>query len=342
VRPFKIFLVALEFAANMLHAQAFERLDSATAINEAHLYKNLSVLSADSMEGRMAGSPGGERARGFLVREITRIGLQPLGKSYTMRFSALSQFATALTTPPPRRVQGTPNMSAPVRTRPTIFGENVVGVVRGTVHPDRYIVVSAHYDHLGMRNGEIYHGADDNASGSAGILALAEYTMAHPPLNSVIFVWFDGEEEGLLGSEDFVRSPPVAIDKIIVDMNLDMIGRSVHGDLNIVGARNYPVMQPFIDTIASIGLVNVHQGYEGANGDTLPDLTYRSDQGPFAKRKIPFIFLNNDEHADYHRPTDEAIRINAGFYARSTQTASMMLRMLDGSLDAIEAVRRRR
>jgi hypothetical protein len=332
----------LAFAAATVHAQAFARLDSAMAIDEARLFKNLSILSADSMEGRMAGSPGGARARAFLIREITRIGLQPLSKGFALSFSAMSRIPDGRQEVATRRVGGEAPKTKSVLHYARIFGENVAGVVRGTAHPDRYIVVSAHYDHLGIRNGEIYHGADDNASGSAGILALAEYTVAHPPLNSVMFVWFDGEEEGLLGSEDFVQSPPVPIEKIVVDLNLDMISRSTHGDLNILGAANYPVMQAFIDTIASIGLVNVHQGYEGASGDTLPNLTDRSDQGPFNRKKIPFVFLNNDEHADYHRPTDVAIRINYGFYLHSTQTASMMLRMLDGSLDAIEAVRRRR
>lgn len=338
----KRLLVAIALAGATLRAQAIARLDSAMAIDEVRLVKNLANLAADSMEGRMAGSAGGAKARAYLIREITRIGLQPVTKGYTISFSAMSRIPDGREEVATRRVGGEAPTTRSVLHYPRIFGENVVGVVRGTAHPDRYIVVSAHYDHLGIRKGEIYHGADDNASGSAGVLALAQYTVAHPPLNSVMFVWFDGEEEGLLGSEDFVRSPPVSIDKIVVDLNLDMISRSVHGDLNIVGAKNYPVMQPFIDTIASIGLVNVHQGYEGASGDTLPNLTDRSDQGPFNRKNIPFVFLNNDEHADYHRPTDTAVRINFGFYLRSTQTASMMLRMLDGSLDVIEAVRRRR
>src|ERR1019366_6762747 len=162
--------------------------------------------------------------------------------------------------------------TTPARTYPLVFGHNLVGIVRGSLHPNRYIVVSAHYDHLGVLNGEIYHGADDNASGSAAILSIAEWTIAHPPLNSVIFAWFDAEEEGLLGSAAFVDRPPVPLEKIIADVNLDMISRSVTRELNIVGAHTYPVMQAFVDTVAALGLVRVRQGHEGAMGDTLSDL----------------------------------------------------------------------
>jgi Zn-dependent M28 family amino/carboxypeptidase len=199
--------------------------------------------------------------------------------------------------PPPRRL-GTRQSTIPVRHYPLILGNNLVGVVRGTLHPDRYIVVSAHYDHLGMRDGEIYHGADDNASGSAAILAIAEWTVAHALLNSVIFAWFDAEEEGLLGSAEFV------------------------------------------DTVATLGLVRVRQGHEGARGDTLSDLTDRSDQGSFKHKKIPFVLINNDEHADYHRSTDDALRIDPEFFYRSAQTAAAFLRVLDGSLDQVALVRR--
>ena len=335
-------LVSLALACASLHAQAAPRVDSAPALNETRLFTNLATLAADSMEGRLAGSPGGARARAFLVREFARIGLQPLVKGYAISFSAQLHIADRLASDPPPRRLGTRQSTIPVRHYPLIFGNNLVGVVRGTLHPDRYIVVSAHYDHLGMRDGEIYHGADDNASGSAAILAIAEWTVAHPPLNSVIFAWFDAEEEGLLGSAAFVDRPPVPLEKIIADVNLDMISRSVTRELNIVGAHTYPVMQAFVDTVAALGLVRVRQGHEGARGDTLSDLTDRSDQGSFKHKKIPFVLINNDEHADYHRPTDEALRINPEFFYRSAQTAAAFLRVLDGSLDQVALVRQGR
>ena len=334
--------MALAVASATLRAQALARLDSATAIDEVRLYRNLAILSADSMEGRKAGTPGGAKARAFLIREFARIGLQPLVKGYAISFSATSRIPEGVDEKTAEHRLGETPRTYFVPHYPHVFGENLVGVVRGTLNPDRYIVVSAHYDHLGIRNGQIYNGADDNASGSAAILAIAEYTVAHPPLNSVIFAWFDGEEEGLLGSEAFVRSPPVSIDKIAANVNIDMISRGPGGNLYIAGALRFPVMQPFIDTVASLGLVTVRQGHEGAKGDTLPDFTDRSDQGPFKRRNIPFAMFANDEHADYHQPTDVAIRINPAFFLGSAQAAAVFVRMLDGSLDAVEAVKKGR
>ena len=132
------------------------------------------------------------------------------------------------------------------------------------------------------------------------------------------------------------------LEKIIADVNLDMISRSATGELNIVGAHTYPVLQAFVDTVAALGLVRVRQGHEGAMGDTLSDLTDRSDQGSFKHKKIPFVMFNNEEHADYHRPTDEALRINPEFFYRSAQTAAAFLRVLDGSLDQVALVRQGR
>ena len=192
-----------------------------------------------------------------------------------------------------------------------MFGVNLVGLVRGTAHPDRFIVVSAHYDHLGMSSGEIYHGADDNASGTGAILAIAEWTIAHPPLNSIIFAWFDGEEEGLLGSAAFVAHSPVPLGKIEADVNVDMVSRSTKGELYAAGARRYPVMQPLLDSVATLGLVTLRQGHDGETA--VDDWTERSDMWPFHDRHIPFIHFGVEEHADYHLPSDEVARIQPGF-----------------------------
>lgn len=329
----------LALAGASLHAQVAPRADSAPALDETRLFTNLAALAADSMEGRLAGSPGGGRARAFLTREFARIGLAPLVKGYAIPFSRHSMFPDPITSMP-RSQQPSRFYATPVRTYPLVFGNNLVGIVRGSLHPNRYIVVSAHYDHLGVLNGEIYHGADDNASGSAAILSIAEWTIAHPPLNSVIFAWFDAEEEGLLGSMAFVDRAPVPLDSIIADVNLDMVSRSSTGELNVVGGIAWPVMQPFIDTVAALGLVSVRQGHEGTPGEAIgSDLTNRSDQGPFNRKKIPFVLFSNAEHADYHQPTDEVTRITPEFYYHSAQTAAALLHILDGALDRVARVR---
>ena len=216
----------------------------------------------------------------------------------------------------------------------------MLGIVRGTERQGRIIVVSAHYDHLGMARGQIWNGADDNASGSAGILAIAEWAVAHPPRNSIIFAWFDGEEEGLLGSEAFVARPPVPLDSIVADVNLDMISRNVRGELFAAGAYRWPVMGPFIDSVAALHLVNLRQGHDGRPDDE--DYTLRSDMGPFHTHHIPFVHFGVEEHDDYHRPTDRVERIQPEFYYGAVVTAADFIRRLDASLDIVEAARRHR
>src|SRR5690606_30456084 len=93
---------------------------------------------------------------------------------------------------------------------------NVVGMVRGTDDPDEYIVVTAHFDHLGRQGNQVYHGADDNASGTAGLIELARYFAAHPPEHSMIFAALDAEEHGLLGARHFVADPPVPLENIVL------------------------------------------------------------------------------------------------------------------------------
>lgn len=327
-------LAATFFAIHPAAPQAPAAHESVAAINELHLFAAIKALAADSMEGRKADTPGGDRARAFLLKELTSIGVQPLVPGYTTQFTGRSYFNE--TSPVPYG-KGRPKIPGQPVYNYFVHGTNVLGVVRGTEHPSRYIVVSAHYDHLGAADGRIWNGADDNASGSAGILAIAEWTVTHPPKNSIIFAWFDGEEEGLLGSKAFVDKPPVPRDSIIADVNLDMISRSVTGELFATGVRAWPVMGPLVDSVAALGLVTVRRGHDEPGRE---DVTNRSDQAPFNDRKIPYVFFNVAEHADYHQPTDRVERIQPGFYFNSVVTAAELLRRLDASLDDVAIVRR--
>jgi hypothetical protein len=343
----RVAFTSLLLAASTVGAQAVSSRDSLPAIDEAHLFRTIAALAADSMEGRRAGTPGGARARAFLLREIGAIGLQPAARSFEAPFSARSHARPAPPLDRPGFPTTMPGRSAPrggdprpAALPPLVEGVNLLGVVRGTVHPDRYIVVSAHYDHLGIREGRIYHGADDNASGSAAILAIAEWAVAHPPQNSILFAWFDAEESGLLGSEAFVEHPAVPLDRIAADVNLDMVSRDAKGELTAGGARHWPVLQPLVDSLAAVSLVVLRQGHDGGPGDD--DLTRRSDMGPFHDRGIPFLFFFGEEHDDYHQPTDIVEHLQPAFYYRSVRTIAEFVRRLDVSLDAVAQVRKGR
>ena len=283
------------------------------ALDSARLIADLSALAADSMEGRRIATPGGARARAYLLRAFTRIGLAPVRDSFPAPFVAKTRAAE-------------------------LIGVNLVGMIRGTKHADRYLVVSAHYDHLGVRNGVIYNGADDNASGTAAVLAMAQWFKSHPPENSVIFALFDGEETGLLGAKAFLEKPPVPIERIVANVNLDMVSRNVKGELYASGASPFPVMKPLLDSIAAIAPVKLLLGHDTGVGES--NWIQQSDQGPFDTKKIPFVYFGVEDHPDYHKPGDKVEHIEPGFYYRCVQTIAEFVRRLDLALDRVATIRR--
>ena len=282
------------------------------ALDSAHLIADISALAADSMEGRRIGTAGGARARAFLLRAFARIGLTPVRDSFARPFVATYRAAD-------------------------LPGVNLAGMIRGTKYPDRYLVVSAHYDHLGAANGVIYNGADDNASGTAAVLAMAQWFKSHPPANSMIFALFDGEEEGLLGAKAFVEKPPVPIERIAAIVNSDMVSRNVKGELYASGTSAFPVMKPLLDSIAAIAPVKLVLGHDTGTGAS--NWIQQSDQGPFATKRIPFVVFGVEDHPDYHSPGDRMEHIEPGFYFRSVQTITEFVRRLDLGLDRVAAVR---
>ena len=300
-------IAALATAVQLQGTQPVPALDS------ARLIADLSALAADSMEGRRIATPGGARARAYLLRAFTRIGLAPVRDSFPAPFVAKTRAAE-------------------------LIGVNLVGMIRGTKHADRYLVVSAHYDHLGVRNGVIYNGADDNASGTAAVLAMAQWFKSHPPENSVIFALFDGEETGLLGAKAFLEKPPVPIERIVANVNLDMVSRNVKGELYASGASPFPVMKPLLDSIAAIAPVKLLLGHDTGVGES--NWIQQSDQGPFDTKKIPFVYFGVEDHPDYHKPGDKVEHIEPGFYYRCVQTIAEFVRRLDLGLDRVAAVQR--
>lgn len=283
------------------------RVHSVAAVDSVQLLEDLGVLAHDSMEGRATGTPGGQRARSFMERSFRERGVQPFGASYLQPFTFTRRDAQ-------------------------VDGANVVGFVRGSELPDRYIVVTAHYDHLGIRNGEIYNGADDNASGSAGLLALASRFVQDPPRHSIIFAAFDAEEMGLQGARAFVAAPPVPKQAILLNVNMDMIGRNDADELYVAGTHHYPDLLPFVRRIAATAEVTLIPGHDRPGGDAGDDWTLLSDHGAFHAAGIPFLYFGVEDHADYHRATDTVEGIQPGFYVRAVRTVLAAIRLLDAEL----------
>lgn len=328
-------LAPLALAGRLVGAQASAAADSLPAPDSLRMLHTLAVLSADSMEGRKAGTRGSERARNVLLGEFARIGLQPLVPGYTSSFNARSVFGEPNPFPAPCQPRTSMGRGAPCPPAkpfyPAVHGVNLLGVVRGIVHPDRYIVVSAHYDHLGILRGEVFPGADDNASGTAAILAIAEWTVLHPPRNSIIFALFDGEESGMLGAAAFMRAPPVPVTAIAADVNVDMIGHGINDELWAAGARLTPSLLPMIDAVRGLGPVHLLLGHDTEG--SRDDYTHRSDSGPFRDRGIAIVQFGTEESEDYHRPTDTSARIHTAFYVTSVRTIAAFIQRLDRDLD---------
>jgi len=271
----------------------------------AALMQTVRVLAADSMEGRRAGTPGGARARRYLIERLEALGVAPLKNTYEHAFPL---------------------------TRDSGHGVNLLGTLPGSKLGGTYLVLSAHYDHLGVRRGEIYNGADDNASGVAAVLALAEALKKHPLQHPVIIALFDAEEGGLAGARAFVANPPVAKARIGLNVNLDMVGHSDPGVLWVAGATHHPTFRPMLDSLAATAPVALKVGHDRKGMPGLQDWSGSSDHGAFHAAGIPFLYFGVEDHQDYHRATDDPETLTPGFFGRAVATVLEALRRVDSML----------
>ena len=277
------------------------------------LLADVRILSADDMEGRDTGTAGGERARAYIVSRLESLGIAA---------------------PPVGRLQPW-TLDGRTRQGPKTYnGINILGLVEGTRVPDRYIVITAHYDHVGISEGQIYNGADDNASGVATMLEIAARLKDAPPEHSVIFVAFDGEEHGLLGAKHFVQAPPVPLSSIALNLNFDMTSRAeTDGHLWVTGTYQNPTFRPILETVPADGSVSLAFGKDTPQDTGENNWVQASDHGPFFTAGVPFLYLGVDYHPDYHRPSDDFERITPAVFASATELSVSAFRALDRSLD---------
>lgn len=274
-------VLILVFASTFLQAQSL--------FDEKALIANLKLLSSDSLEGRRTGTAGNAAARTFIIEQFKNLKLTPFGGGYELPF----EFEA--------------------RNGEKIKGINVAGWIKGK-KKDSYIVISAHYDHLGVRGDKTFNGTDDNASGTSALFALAEYFSRHKPEHNIIIVAFDAEEMGLQGARAFVAQPPVAIEKIAANLNMDMVARADKGELVACGTFYYPQLKSPLQRITSdkVKLVFGHDDPDKYKGQD--NWTFSSDHGPFHRANIPFIYFGVEDHKDYHQSTDDFEKVNPEVY----------------------------
>ncbi len=253
--------------------------------NDIRLRPHVAKLASPEYQGRRGA--GGIKAAEYIVEHFRKLGLEPA-------------------------FDGKYSQEIPAREGNVPMGRNVGAILRGSDSKlrDEWVVVSAHFDHLGQRGDVLYAGADDNASGVAMLLESARSFVEAkiPPKRSVMFISFDLEEIGLFGSRYFVEHSPVPLSKIALFMTADMIGRALGGVCDsyvfVMGSEHAPGLRPWLDRAAKDQPLKV--GLLGS--DIL--LIDRSDYGPFRSRKVPFLFFSTGENPLYHSPRDVAETLN--------------------------------
>jgi len=268
------------------------------------------VLSADDMQGRAPATPGSEKARAYILSRFAQIGLSPIGDKFEQPFTYAKRDGT------------------------TVQGTNLVARIKGT-GGGKAMVVSAHYDHLGVRDGQIYNGADDNASGVAGLLAVAEAFKAKPPKHDVILAVVDAEEGGLRGAKAFVAAPPAPLASIALNVNFDMLSKNAKNELYVSGTAPFPYLKPILVKVATTAPVTLKLGHDTDADGKDNNWTSQSDHYAFAEKGVPWVYFGVEDHPEYHKPTDDFATVPQDFFKRSVATVVQASLALERELDDV-------
>ena len=279
------------------------------------------ALSSDEMQGRQAGSAESANARVMIIERLNALGVKPVGASFEHPFR-YGPFRA-----PQTGVAGAPDKD----------GVNVIGVIKGYAPNDISMVISAHYDHLGVRDGEIYNGTDDNASGVVGALAIAEHFSKTAPAHDIHFVFFDAEEDCIGGARNFITSPPIPLNQVALNLNFDMVSRGDNGILWASGTHHWPDMVPMVNAVAETAPVTIQLGFD--QGDGREDWTLLSDHAVFFRSGIPHIYFGVEDHPDYHKPSDDFEKVDQDWFLRSVDTLIMVSEAMDEDLEEIFKMR---
>ena len=291
---------------------AAERMTAAAAsIQAGDAGRHIGVLADDALEGREGGTRGGRAAAAYVVEQLERLGIQPAGDEggYYQRFGGM---------------------------------RNILAVIPGSdpVLAGELVVVGAHYDHVGYGTaatsygpfGYVHNGADDNASGVAGLLEIAEAIGRLPerPRRTILLAFWDGEEKGLLGSNHFVRVRPAGLagHRIVCSVNMDMIGRLRGGRLEVYGSRTAVGLREAVVQANS-------RGSTGAGLDLVFvwDIEEDSDHFPFIAAGVPTVMFHTGLHDNYHRPSDDAHLVNL---AGIEPVSRLALAFVQAAADSLE------
>ena len=295
---------------------AQDNLKYAETITVFDLERHLTILASDSLEGRETGKPGQKMAADYIMNHFKNIGIPPYKeKTYYQKFKVESD----------RHLCKCEDCDSDFikklfNIKEYVKGENVLGYIEGTDLKEELLIITAHYDHLGKHDSLLFNGADDDGSGTVGIMEIAEAFMiakkeGKGPRRSVLIMPVSGEEKGLLGSKYYTDNPIYPLENTIANLNIDMIGRidNLHNTPNYVYLIGSDMLSQELHDISE----EINKKYIGLeldytyNEQNDPNrYYYRSDHYNFAKNNIPVIFYFNGVHEDYHKTTDTIEKIN--------------------------------
>ena len=278
-------------------------------INASELKDMLYIYASDEFEGRETGQPGQKKAVEYLKDYYISLGIpSPLGDNDYFQ-----------------------EISSSYLKKGVQDSENVVAYIKGTEKPDEILVISAHLDHLGIKDGQVYNGADDDGSGTIAILEIAEAfkkaaSEGNGPKRSILFLHVTGEEKGLLGSKYYTDNDPIfPLENTIANLNIDMIGRidpkheNNRDYLYLIGSNRLSTELHDISEEINKKYTNINFDYT-YNDENDPNRFYsRSDHYNFAKNNVPVIFYFSGTHADYHRATDTPDKIEYDLFETRTR-----------------------
>lgn len=276
--------------------------------DESLLKKNLIKIASEEFNGRETGKPGQKNASHYIANYYKSLGIISPMKDGNYFQDVPKEFFN----------KNAQNSS-----------ENILAYIEGDTYPEEVIVVSAHYDHLGNVDGQIYYGADDDASGTVAVMEIARlFHLAKKegkgPKRSILFLHVTGEEIGLFGSKYYTSHPIFPLDKTVANLNIDMIGRvdEKHNKnpdyVYLIGSDKLSQDLHQLSELVNQSTVKLELDYT-FNSEKDPNrFYYRSDHYNFAKNNIPVIFYFNGTHEDYHKPSDTADKINYDMLAKRT------------------------